>query len=62
MRHSTEGPGNSRYLLEAGNGFPGGVVVASECLDRDVGWWEVPDRHLLTADVKRGATLRPLLS
>ena len=62
VRHSTEGPGNSLYLLEGGDRFPGGVVVASERLDGDVGWRPVPDRHLLTLDRERGAALRPLVS
>jgi gamma-glutamyl hercynylcysteine S-oxide hydrolase len=59
VRHSTEGPGNSLYLLEGG-GFPGGVVVASERLDGDAGWREVPDRSLLTVDRRHGASVRPL--
>ena len=62
VRHSTEGPGNSLYVLEDGDRFPGGVVVASERLDTDAGWREVPDRHLLAVDGERGATLRRLLS
>ncbi len=62
VRHSTEGPGNSLYLLENGDVFPGGVVVASERLDGDAGWREVPDCHLLTVDGEHGATLRKLLS
>ena len=62
VRHSTEGPANSLYLLEDGEGFPGGVVVASERLDGDAGWREVPDHYLLMADQKHGATLRRLLS
>jgi glutamine amidotransferase len=60
VRHSTEGAGNSLYLLEDGEDFPGGVVVASERLDGDAGWREVPDRHLLTVGGERGAALRPL--
>ncbi len=62
VRHSTEGPGNSLYLLEDGNGFPGGVVVASERLDGGAGWREVPDRHLLSVDDRLRTTLRPLVS
>jgi predicted glutamine amidotransferase len=58
-RYSTEGPGNSLYYVEDGRAFPGAVVVASERLDADVGWREVPDRHLLV--VEGGVTsLRPL--
>jgi glutamine amidotransferase len=58
-RHSTQGPGNSLYLVEDGKAFPGAVVVASERLDGDVGWREVPDRHLLVVD-KSSASLRLL--
>lgn len=59
-RFSTEGPGNSLYVVEDGEAFPGAVVVASERLNGDVGWREVPDGHLLTVGGKRGAVLRPL--
>lgn len=59
-RYSTEGPGNSLYFLEDGRAFPGAVVVASERLNGDEGWREVPDRQLLTIDRKSDATLRPL--
>lgn len=59
-RHSTEGPGNSLYFIEDGEAFPGAVVVASERLDEDAGWREVPDRHLLTVNHEGGATLRSL--
>jgi glutamine amidotransferase len=58
-RYSTEGPSNSLYFVEEGEAFPGAVVVASERLDGDPGWREVPDRHLLVVD-KGGASLRPL--
>jgi glutamine amidotransferase len=58
-RHSTEGPGNSLYFVEDGEAFPGAVVVASERLDGDPRWREVPDRHLLTVDGD-GASLRTL--
>lgn len=61
VRHSTEGPGNSLYLLEGGEAFPEAVVVASERLDGDGGWRGVPDRHLLAVDAEGGITLRPLL-
>ncbi len=56
-RHSSEGPGNSLYYVENGMAFPGAVVVASERLDGDPRWREVPDRHLLTVDGD-GASLR----
>ena len=51
VRLSTEGPGNSLYLLEDGRAFPGAVVVASERLDDDPGWRAVPDRSLLSVDL-----------
>jgi gamma-glutamyl hercynylcysteine S-oxide hydrolase len=59
-RYSTEGPGNSLYYVEDGRAFPEAVVVASERLDGDAGWREVPDRHMLLVDSKSGALLRPL--
>src|SRR5215217_1041035 len=59
-RYSTEGPGNSLYLIEDGRSFPGAAVVASERLDGDAGWRVVPDYHLLLVDTKSGAVLRPL--
>lgn len=58
-RHSTDGPGNSLYVIEDGNAFPEAIVVASERLDADEGWREVPDGRLLLVD-HEGATLRPL--
>ena len=58
-RYSTEGPGNSLYFVEDGEAFPGAVVVASERLDGDPRWREVPDQHLLTVDGD-GASLRTL--
>jgi glutamine amidotransferase len=58
-RYSTEGPGNSLYFVESGEAFPGAIVVASERLDGDVGWRQVPDRHLLVMDWS-GVTMRPL--
>jgi glutamine amidotransferase len=59
VRYSTEGPGNSLYLLEDGRAFPGAVVVASERLDGDPGWRAVPDRSLLSADLT-GVSVSPL--
>ena len=49
-RYSSEGPGNSLYLVEDGRAFPGAVVVASERLDDDSGWRAVPDRHLVAVE------------
>lgn len=57
-RYSLRGPGNSLYYLEDGRAFPGGVAVASERLDGDPGWREVPDDHLLVADAGGARTYR----
>src|SRR5215210_2298320 len=59
VRYSTEGSGNSLYFVEDGRSFPNAVVIASERLDGDADWQQVPDRHLLVADHK-GITVRPL--
>ena len=58
-RYSTEGPGNSLYFVEGGEAFPNAIVVASERLDGDAGWRQVPDRHLLVAN-SGGVATRPL--
>jgi glutamine amidotransferase len=58
-RYSTEGPGNSLYFVEDEGPFPGAVVVASERLDGDPSWREVPDRHLLAVG-EGTASLSPL--
>lgn len=58
-RHSAQGPGNSLYFIEGPEALPGAIVVASERLDADEGWREVPDRHLLHI-TGNGATLRAL--
>ncbi|HEX2729213.1 MAG TPA: hypothetical protein VHM16_05625, partial [Rubrobacteraceae bacterium] len=58
-RHSAQGPGNSLYFIEGPEALPGAIVVASERLDTDQGWREVPDRHLLHV-TESGATLRAL--
>src|SRR5215213_3044362 len=49
-RCSTDGAGNSLYFIEDAGTFPGAVIVASERLDGDTGWREVPDRHLLVVE------------
>ena len=59
VRYSTEGPGNSLYFVEDGEAFPNAVVIASECLDCNAGWQQVPDRHLLVAG-SEGVTTHPL--
>ena len=59
-RYSTEGAGNSLYFLEDTKSFPGAVVVASERLDGDSSWREVPDQHLLSVRRGSGTTLSPL--
>jgi glutamine amidotransferase len=58
-RYSTEGPGNSLYLIEDGKAFPGATVVASERLNKEAGWRGVPDRHLLVVKA-HGVSLHPL--
>lgn len=58
-RYSTLEPGNSLYFIEDGGAFPGAVVVASERLDKDTGWRQVPDRHLLATNLE-GVTTHPL--
>src|ERR671932_554690 len=58
-RYSTLEPGNSLYFIEYGGAFPDAVVIASERLDGDTGWRQVPDRHLVAANLE-GVTTRPL--
>jgi gamma-glutamyl hercynylcysteine S-oxide hydrolase len=58
-RYSTQGPGNSLYFVEDSEAFPNAVVVASERLDEDANWRQVPDRHLLMME-SEGVTTRPL--
>lgn len=59
-RYSTVGPGNSLYFIEDSGAFSGAVVVASEQLDTDSCWREVPDRHMLSVRRESGTTLSPL--
>jgi glutamine amidotransferase len=59
-RYSTEGPSNSLYYAEDGKAFPEAVVVASERLDKDAGWREVPDRTILLIDRYSNIVLHPL--
>jgi glutamine amidotransferase len=58
-RYSTDGPGNSLYFVEEARAFPDAIVVASERLDGDGRWREVPDRHLLTVG-EGGTSVIPL--
>ncbi len=58
-RYSTQGPGNSLYILEGARSYPGAVVIASERFDDDPAWRPVPDGHLLVAD-PGGTSLQPL--
>ena len=58
-RYSTEGPGNSLYLIEDGEAFPEAVVISSERLDGDPGWRQVPDRSILSVGPE-GVTIRSL--
>lgn len=58
-RLASRGRADSLYVLEDGAAFPQATVVASERLDGDPKWREVPEGHLLSvsgADI----TLRPL--
>ena len=55
-RYSTQGPGNSLYFVALDEAFPDAIVVASERLDGDPGWQQVPDRHLLVAGPEGVAT------
>ena len=57
--YSTQGPGNSLYFIEDAEAFSEAFVVASERLDGDPGWREVPDRHLLAVG-EGAASLHPL--
>jgi glutamine amidotransferase len=59
-RYSTEGSGNSLYFVEDGEAFPNAVIVASERLDGDANWQQVPDRHLLLVASTKGVATRPL--
>ena len=58
-RYSTLESGNSLYFVEDGGAFPDAVVIASERLDGDTGWRQVPDRHLVAANLE-GVTTRAL--
>ncbi|HVF00344.1 MAG TPA: ergothioneine biosynthesis protein EgtC [Rubrobacteraceae bacterium] len=58
-RYSTEGPGNSLYLMEIGGASPNAVIIASERLDRDPGWQPAPDRSVLVVGPE-GATVSSL--
>jgi predicted glutamine amidotransferase len=48
------------YVLEDAGTFPEAVVVASERLDGNAAWREVPDRHLISVRRGSGARLSPL--
>jgi glutamine amidotransferase len=41
---------SSLHVLTGGGRWPGGVVVASEPLDDDPGWWAVPDDRLVVVE------------
>lgn len=59
-RHSTSGPDNSLYLIEDGDALPGAVVVASERLDGDARWREVPSRSLVQVGPGRGVSVEKI--
>jgi gamma-glutamyl hercynylcysteine S-oxide hydrolase len=52
-------PPGPLFTLAGGDARPGAALVASEPLDDDSGWAEVPDRHLVEL-TPAGARLRPL--
>ena len=56
--HGTEG-NNPLHLLQGGERWPGGAVLASEPLDDDSGWEAMADDHLLELSAD-GATLSGL--
>jgi glutamine amidotransferase len=58
-RHSTLEQGNSLYFIEDGVAFPDSLVIASERLDGDTSWRQVPDRHVLATNLE-GVTTHPL--
>lgn len=59
-RHATEGPDNSLYFVEESEAFPEAVVVASEKLDGEAGWREVPSRSLLCVDGERNVKVEEM--
>jgi glutamine amidotransferase len=46
-RAALGGPSHTLFTLAGGSALPGAVLAASEPLDDDLGWTEVPDRHLV---------------
>lgn len=58
-RYSTEGPGNSLYLMEIGEASANAVIIASERLDGDPNWQPAPDRSVLVVGPE-GATVSSL--
>jgi glutamine amidotransferase len=52
-------PAHALFTLTSGGAWPGAVLAASEPLDDDVGWTEVPDRHLIELTAA-GVRARPL--
>lgn len=59
-RYSTEGPGNSLYFIQDGRAYPGSTVVASERLDGERGWQQIPEQNLLSVDNESGVKLHQL--
>ncbi len=57
-RAALGGPAHTLFTLTAG-APPGAALAASEPLDDDPGWTEVPDRHVVELTVA-GARVRPL--
>jgi glutamine amidotransferase len=52
-------PAHTLFTLTGGEGWPGAALLASEPLDDDRGWAEVPDRHLVELTAA-GVRTRPL--
>lgn len=58
-RAALGGPAHTLFTLAGGAALPGALLVASEPLDDDLGWTEVPDRHLVEL-TGAGVRARPL--
>jgi glutamine amidotransferase len=59
VRLAHAAPAPTLFTLRAGGRWPGAALAASEPLDDDPGWTEVPDRHLVELGRDR-TTLAPL--
>jgi gamma-glutamyl hercynylcysteine S-oxide hydrolase len=59
VRAALGGPAQTLFTLVGGDAWPGAALAASEPLDDDPGWTEVPDRHVVELTAA-GARSRPL--